>query len=79
MILHHNDQDLKQDEIVKKILGFCSIPRSRKEISDFVGMKDVRYLKEAYLAILIESGRIEMTLPEKPTSRNQKYVKIGCG
>lgn len=59
------------------IINFCYIPRSRKEIANHVGIKDVRYLRDAYLIKLIEKNIIKMTLPDKPTSRNQKYVTVG--
>ncbi len=69
-----NPQDNPQDEVKMKILEFCVTPRTRKEIAKFVGIKDVRYLKEAYLLRLLEQNLIRMTIPDKPTSRNQKYV-----
>ena len=69
-------QDTPQDEILIMIINFCKEPHSRKEIADYVGMKDVRYLRDAYLIKLLENKLIKMTLPDKPTSKNQKYVKI---
>ena len=38
-----NPQDNPQDETKRKIIGFCHIARSRKEIADYLGMKDVRH------------------------------------
>ena len=66
----------QQDEMKMKILEFCAVHRTRKEIAEFVGIKDVRYLKEAYLSKLLEQDLIRMTIPDKPTSRNQKYVAV---
>lgn len=71
-----NPQVNPQDGMKMKILEFCAIPRTRKEIAEFVGIKDVRYLKEAYLSKLLEQDLIRMTVPDKPTSRNQKYVAL---
>jgi len=62
-----------QDEREKKIIEFCQIPRSRKEISEYIGIKDRKYLKEI-LDRMIKKGLIKMTLPNKPTSPKQKYV-----
>ncbi|GAB6044809.1 hypothetical protein JCM11957_04070 [Caminibacter profundus] len=62
-----------QDERERKIIEFCQIPRSRKEISEYIGIKDRKYLKQI-LDRMIERNLIQMTLPDKPTSPNQKYV-----
>jgi len=71
-----NPQVNQQDEMKMKILEFCAVHRTRKEIAEFVGIKDIRYLKEAYLSKLLEQDLIRMTIPDKPTSRNQKYVAV---
>ena len=45
-------QATPQDEKEIKILEFCKIPRSRKEISIYLGIKDRKYLKQIYLLII---------------------------
>ena len=35
-----------------------------------------RHFGELYIKPLLESGRIKMTIPDKPKSKNQKYVKV---
>ena len=42
------------------------------EIAAMLGYKDKRSVRKL-LNPLIESGRIAMTIPDKPNSRNQKY------
>jgi len=64
-----------QDEREKKIIEFCQIPRSRKEISEYIRIKDRKYLKKI-LDRMIKKGLIKMTLPNKPTSPKQKYVAL---
>ena len=64
-----------QDEKERKIIEFCQIPRSRKEISEYIGIKDRKYLKEI-LDKMIEKNLIQMTLPNKPTSPKQRYITI---
>jgi len=41
----------------------------------YVGMTDRKYFRRAYLIPLLEEGKIKMTIPDKPKSKNQKYVK----
>ena len=66
-------QATPQDEKERKIVEFCKIPRSRKEISEYIGIKDRKYLKQI-LDGLIEKNSLQMTLPDKPTSPKQKYL-----
>jgi len=63
-----------QDERLQKVLAFCEIPRSRKEIQAYIGMKDRKHFKEVVLDVLLADGLLEMTLPEKPQSPKQKYI-----
>ncbi len=61
--------------IEEKILNFCSIPRSRKEISDFTGLKwDT--LNRKYICHLIQNEKLELTLPETPRSPKQQYLRV---
>lgn len=41
---------------------------------DFVGLKDKKNFVKNYINTMIEQGMIEMTNPDKPTSKFQKYV-----
>jgi len=71
----HQDthQDIHQDK-AQELREFCKTPRSRVEMQEFLGLKDKNNFKNNYLIPMIEKGMIEMTIPDKPTSRNQKYV-----
>ena len=40
-----------------------------------LGLKSREALRKNYLAPAIEAGLVAMTLPDKPTSRNQQYFK----
>ena len=56
------------------IISFCMIPRSRKELIEFTGMS--RYYTMTFIIQpLLESGKLKQTLPEKPKSSKQRYVK----
>ena len=52
---------------------------SRAEIMDLLNLKDRKYLAKKYLKPAIEGGYITLTLPNKPTSKNQKYKRTERG
>lgn len=55
------------------ILEFCRQPRSRKEIADLLGIGTIYYVTQNYINPLLENGKLKMTRPEAPKSKNQKY------
>ena len=55
------------------IIGFCKTPRTRKEIAEYIGLNSVTYAIKKYVQPLIDSGHIKLTVPEAPSSPNQKY------
>ncbi len=58
------------------ILEFCKEPRSRKEIAAFLGIKTASYAMDRYIKPLLEDGKLDMTIPEKPKSTHQKYYTV---
>ena len=67
-------QDL--DQRLAELIEFCGIPRSKREIMDYLGLTDSKNFRERYLVPLLNAGKIEMTIPDKPNSRKQKYKKV---
>ena len=59
----------------EKILEFCSMPRSRAELLEYLKLSDRKNLRTKYLNPLLASGKLKMTIPDKPNSRLQKYVR----
>lgn len=59
-----------------EILVFCSIPHSKAEIADYCGYKNNKNFTKKYLRPLLDSGTLKMTIPNKPNSRNQKYITV---
>ena len=61
------------DERTRDILEYCKKPRSRQEIQDFIGIKSARDFRKRVLNPLVKGGLLKRTIPESPTSPNQKY------
>lgn len=51
------------------------IPLSANEIMSRLGIRSKETLRASYLNPALENGLIRMTLPDKPNSKNQKYIK----
>ena len=65
----------KSTEMMNEVIAFCQQPRSLTEIMKHLQLKHRNNTKSRYVDPLIEGGFIEMTIPDKPNSRNQKYVR----
>ncbi len=61
-------------DIVSDIVNFCISPKSVLGIMEKFGYKSKPYFLKKIIKPLLEKGLIIQTIPEKPTSRNQKYV-----
>ncbi len=70
------NEKAKEEEpgIPSNILAFCKTPKSAVEIKERFSVSNVITLKRKFLNPLLESGKLEMTLPDKPRSKNQKYL-----
>ena len=62
-------------KVQKDIVNFCSVPRTAKEILDRIGISNQSINRKRHILTLVELGVIEMTIPERPNDRNQKYKK----
>ena len=62
--------------VSEQILAFCTKPKSKKEVAAFCGFKDLRNFTLKYIDPLLEAGKLEMTISDKPKSRNQKYITV---
>lgn len=58
------------------LLDFCKEPRSRKEIAAYLGLKTASYATDRYIRPLLEEGKLEMTIPDKPKSTRQRYKAV---
>ena len=62
-------------QVEGQILEFCENPKSMTEIGEMLGLKQRKSVRK-YVIPLVEKGRLAMTIPDKPNSRFQKYIKI---
>ena len=58
------------------ILAFCKEPRSKAEIMEHCGYKNTKNFTKKYIRPLLDSKALNMTVPDKPNSRNQKYIAV---
>ena len=59
--------------VVKRLILLISGEMSRPELQKVMGINDISHFRESYLTPALEQGLLEMTLPDKPKSKNQKY------
>ena len=65
-----------EQEVSQQILDFCQIERSKKEICEYMRYRNRTFFTRKYLFPLIQEGKLQMTKPDKPNSRNQKYIAV---
>lgn len=59
-----------------RILEYCASPRNREEIQQHVGMNNRDHFRKEVLNPLIEKGLLRPTIPDKPNSPKQQYVRV---
>ena len=68
--------DQVTDQVTGEVLRLLSVIQGemmRTEIQTRLGLKHLPHLRDAYLNPALKGGLIEMTIPDKPRSRLQKY------
>lgn len=72
--LYKNTKSVKNsNNSNESILEFCSTPRSRIEIANYLGVSTPSYAIKKYIKPLIESGEICLSNPDSPNSPSQQY------
>ena len=77
VILQVNKANANTSEYVKRMLEVMEydIPYTSNTIMELLGLKSKETLRKNYINPGIELGVIRMTLPDKPNSKNQRYIK----
>lgn len=60
-------------ERLNGLLEYCKTPRTRDEMQGFCGIKTREYFRKKILVPMLQTGKIHMTIPDKPRSPKQKY------
>ena len=60
-------------QVEKVLTATAHEARSREELQAATGMIDREHFRKAYIEPLVTAGWLERTIPDKPTSRLQKY------
>ena len=63
---------------INKLLSVMEygVPMNSNEIMKKLKIKSKETLRATYLNSAIEDGVVELTIPDKPTSKNQMYYKV---
>ncbi len=70
--------DLNRSSVLpleKEILSFCETPRSREELARKFGFESKSYFIKIYVQPLVDAGRLKPSIPGKPRSTHQKWLK----
>ena len=64
-------------EYVRRLLEVMTydVPYTTLQLLDALGLKSKETLRRHYLGPALADGLVVMSMPEKPTSRNQRYIK----
>lgn len=73
--IHERVRNDDAESVKNRIVDICTEAKNILEIMNELGYKDKKTVRK-YLDPLVKQGRIAMTIPDKPTSRNQKYITI---
>lgn len=73
-----SEEDERLSEYTKKLLEAMEydIPYTGKALMEKLGLKSREGFRRNYLRPAIDLNLVQMTIPDKPNSRNQRYVKI---
>ena len=89
---HVTDQDTPQDtdqgtdqdaehvtEHVERLITVLTGEMNRPQLQAALRLSNRPHFLMTYLRPALDAGLIEMTLPDKPTSRNQRYRRTAAG
>lgn len=77
VVVQAQQSDAELSQYVKRLLDCMEfgVPYTAREIMETLGLKSRETFRKNYLNPAMELGLVSMTLPDKPNSKNQRYVK----
>lgn len=72
-VSREKQEEMAEEKSTEELLKFCSRPKTKSEIAEFMGVKTLYYVMKKYVNPLLQQGMLAMTLPEKPQSKLQRY------
>lgn len=78
IMLQFANADEQLSEYVKKLLNVMEydVPYTLESLMQTLGLQSKNSFRTNYLTPAIQLGLVQMTLPDKPTSKNQRYIRI---
>lgn len=72
-----SEENEQHSEYVKKLLAVMEyeIPYTSRALMEKLGLKSREGFRRNYLHPAVELNLVRMTIPDKPNSRNQRYIK----
>lgn len=73
-----SDSNEQLSEYVKKLINAMEydIPYTSNTLMEKLGLKSKEGFRRNYLRPALDKNLIRMTIPDKPNSKNQRYIKI---
>ena len=62
-----------------RLLEVISGEMNRRQIQEALGLKNTKHVRKTYLLPALQAGLIEMTIPDKPRSKKQRYRLTTAG
>ena len=77
IMCRNNEESGYLSEAVKRLLEVMEydVPYTSAALMEKMGLKSREGFRRNYLRPAVEQNLIKMTIPDKPNSRNQRYVK----
>lgn len=74
---YHQTKCIEKDVVGyrTRLLAFCSIPRSRKEMMQFLDLSSPKIFYRLILTPLLETGELHRTIQNRDCISTQKYIR----
>ena len=72
-LYNKNTQDKNLTDKERQILRICKEEKSKQENANLMGYRTIKSIKPD-VESLVNKGKLKMSIPDKPKSKNQKYL-----